>query len=60
MNSGRVLDLSKPNCHVCGAKLRRNLTTKKDRCVNHRCQVFGIGFNITYVENDGSGGKRDG
>ena len=45
-----VLDLSKPNCHVCGARLRRNLTTKKDRCVNPKCQVRNIDFNITYVE----------
>ena len=51
MNHKVVLDLSKPDCHVCGAKLRRNLTTEKERCVNPKCQVCNIDFNISYVTN---------
>jgi len=43
-----VIDLGKPNCHVCGRRLVRNMTTEQEFCVNPSCQVRGIKFNIPY------------
>ena len=41
------LDLSRaPNCHVCGQSLQRNSTTALEWCINPRCQVRGLRFNI--------------
>lgn len=51
-----VIDLSKPNCHVCGCKLIRNMTKEQEWCVNIGCQVRKIKFNIPYKcrENRGN------
>ena len=43
-----VRDLSKPDCHVCGERLIRDMTKDKEWCVNPVCQVKGIRFNIPY------------
>ena len=43
-----VIDLTLPDCHICGRRLMRNMTTEKEFCVNPGCQVRGIKFNIPY------------
>ncbi len=49
-NAKFVLDLSMPNCHICGRRLVRNMSTEKECCVNLSCQVRGIKFNIPYKQ----------
>jgi len=43
------LDLSKPNCHVCGKKLERDFRREKEACRNPKCQLYKIEFNISYI-----------
>lgn len=43
-----VIDLSKPNCHVCGRGLIRDMKKEQEWCVNSACQVRKIRFNISY------------
>ena len=43
------LDLSKPNCHICGQRLLRNVKAETEKCINFFCQVKNIEFHIPYV-----------
>ncbi len=43
------LNLSEPNCHVCGKKLGRDLKKEKEACRNRKCQLYKIEFNISYI-----------
>ena len=43
------LDLSKPNCHVCGNPLKRDIKNQIERCVHFACQIRDIDFNIPYI-----------
>lgn len=42
------LDLSCPNCHVCGHLLERDVKAEIEWCDNGKCQVYKIAFNIPY------------
>lgn len=46
------MDLSKPNCHICGRRLRRDLIREKEWCTNPSCQIRNFEFNISYVDVD--------
>jgi len=43
------LDLSKPDCHVCGARMARNLIIEKERCVRVGCEIRNVEFNISHI-----------
>ncbi len=42
------LDLSKPNCHVCGKPLLRNTENQTERCINFACSAKDVNFHIPY------------
>lgn len=44
------LDLSKPDCHVCGNPLRRNPEKKMEQCVHFACQVRNVDFSIPFLQ----------
>ncbi len=43
------LDLSQPNCHVCGQPLFRDIKGQIEWCINHFCKIRSINFSIPYV-----------
>jgi len=45
---GSKLDLSKPNCHVCGKPLKRDFENKREWCGNANCQIYNMVFSIPY------------
>lgn len=45
----KELDLSIPNCHICGDLYERNFAKEIEWCINPKCQVFGVKFHIPYI-----------
>ncbi len=56
-----AIDLSKPDCHVCGDKLIRDMAKEQWWCVGSRCQVRRIKFSIPYSfrKTEGEKDERD-
>lgn len=46
---GKAYKLDKPYCHVCGFKLKRNMTAGTEVCESVFCQVRNVVFNIPYI-----------
>ena len=47
-----VLDLSQPNCHVCGSPLVRDMKNLTERCIHYNCQVRNVDFSIRTIVED--------
>ena len=46
------LDLSKPNCHVCGNPLVRNIKAKTEKCTHFMCQIKNVTFDIPFKQDE--------
>jgi hypothetical protein len=44
------LDLSKPNCHVCGNPLIRNMENQTERCIHFSCKIRNVDFSIRVMQ----------
>jgi len=46
----RMMDLSKPYCHICGDPLARDIPNLQEWCINPKCQLPNFKFSITYID----------
>lgn len=49
----RMLDLTREYCHVCAARLTRDLENAKEKCTNPCCGVRNVEFSIPFVDEGG-------
>ena len=43
------LDLSKPNCHVCGNPLQRDMENLTEKCIHYSCSAKNVNFSIPVI-----------
>ena len=44
------MDLDRDKCHVCGAKLKRNIEKGQQWCIARGCSTAAAKFSIPYKE----------